>query len=73
MAAIMTIGHMQEFNPANETVSAYLEYFKLFVTVNAIEENKLVPMLLTIVKLAHYSLPRVLLTPDLPQKNRLVS
>ena len=31
---------MQEFNPDSETISAYLERFNLFVTVNGIEEGK---------------------------------
>ena len=67
MAATTTIGQMQEFNPANETVTAYLERFQLFVTANGIEEAKLVPTLLTVVGSTHYSLIRGLVSPSLPK------
>ena len=67
MAATTTIGQMQEFNPANETVTAYLEWFQLFVTANGIEEAKLVPTLLTVVGSTHYSLIRGLVSPSLPK------
>ena len=67
MASTKTIGHMQEFNPASETVSAYLERFELFVTANAIVDEKRVLTLLTVVGLAHYSLLRGLVSPDLPK------
>ena len=67
MASTKTIGHMQEFNPASETVLAYLERFELFITANAIEEEKLVLTLLTVVRSAHYSLLHRLVSPDLPK------
>ena len=41
--AAQTVGRMQEFNPDNETVTAYLEQFQLFVDTNTIAEDKLVP------------------------------
>ena len=65
MAANRTIGQMQEFNPENETVTAYLERFQLFVSANGIEEGKLVPTLLTVVGSTHYSLIRGLVSPEL--------
>ena len=65
-AVTRTIGRMQEFNPANETVTAYLEQFQLFVTANSIEDDKLVPTLLTVLGSEHYSLLRGLVSPDLP-------
>ena len=58
---------MQEFNPANESVTAYLERFQLFVTANAIEDDKLVPTLLIVVGSEHYSLLRGLISPQLPK------
>ena len=58
---------MQEFNPSNETVTAYLERFMLFDSANAIEEGKLVPTLLTVVSPEHYSLLRGLVSPALPK------
>ena len=40
-----TVGRMQDFNPDNETVTAYLERFQLFAVVNNVAEDKLVPTL----------------------------
>ena len=40
---------------------------QLFVTVNGIEEAKLVPTLLTVIGLTHYSLIRGLVSPSLPK------
>ena len=66
MASTKTIGHMQEFNPASETVLAYLERFELFIAANAINEEKLVPTLLIVVRFIHDSLLGGLISPDLP-------
>ena len=66
-AQTRTIGHMQEFNPDAETVTAYLERFQLFVAANSIEDEKLVPTLLTVVGTTHYSLIRGLVSPELPK------
>ena len=67
MAATGTIGQMTEFNPSNETVTAYLEHFQLFVTANGILDTKKVPTLLTVVGTTQYSLIRGLVFPALPQ------
>ena len=53
--AAQTVGHVEEFNPDNETVTAYLERFQLFVYANTIAEDKLVPTLLTVVGSKHYT------------------
>ena len=66
-ASSRTIGHMQAFDAANESVTAYLERFQLFVTVNSIEDDKLVPTLLTVVGSAHYTLLRGLVAPKMPK------
>ena len=68
MAAPTTIGRIQEFNPDNETVTAYLERFQLFVDVNSVENSKLVPTLLTVVGSRTYSLIRGLVSPSLPRE-----
>lgn len=68
MAAIRTIGYMHEFQPERETVTAYLERFQLFVSANAIEADKMVPTLLTVVGPKHYSLLRGLVSPALPKE-----
>ena len=68
--APQTVGHMQQFNPDsdNETVTAYLERFQLFVDAITIAEDKLVPTLLTVVGSKHYSLIRGLVSPCLPRE-----
>ena len=71
MATTTTIGRMQEFNPDNETISAYLERFNLFVTVNGIEEGKQVSALLLVLGLRHYSLIRGLVSPHKPETKTL--
>ena len=68
MAATRTIGQMQEFIPANETVTAYLERFQLFVEANAIEDDKRVPTLLTVIGSVHCTLLRGLVSPQLPKE-----
>jgi len=44
---------MQEFNPDNETITAYLERFDLFVSVNGIAEEKRASTLLLVLGLRH--------------------
>lgn len=61
MAATRTIGHVQE-----ETVTAYLERFQMFVSANNIEAKKVVP-LLTIIGSTHYMLRCRLVSPNLLQ------
>ena len=58
------IGQMQEFNPDNEPVTKYLESFQMFISANAIGDDKLVPTLLT-GSARHYSLLRGLVLPAL--------
>ena len=53
-----TIGRMDEFNPENESIAAYLERFKLFVSMNGIPEDKRAPTLLLVLGKEHYSLVR---------------
>ena len=62
-----TIGHMKEFAPDVELVTAYLERFQMFVSANAIAEDKVVPTLLTVIGSKQYSLLRGLVSPELPK------
>ena len=62
-----TIGHIKEFAPEVEPVTAYLERFQMFVSANAIEDSKVVPTLLTVVGAKPYSLLRGLVSPALPK------
>ena len=56
---VATVGHLQEFNPDNESIAANLEQFKLFVQVNSIDKRKQAPTLLLVLRMKHYSLIRV--------------
>ena len=61
---------MSEFNNFNltyETVTAYLEYFQLFVAPNGIIDDKRWPILLTVLGASHYTLIHGLVSPDLPK------
>ena len=69
--ATATIGCMQEFNLDNETITAYLERFNLFVSVNGIAEEKQASTLLLVLGLRHYSLIRGLVSPTKPENNTL--
>ena len=62
-----TVGRIKEFAPEVEPVTAYLEQFQMFVSANAIEDSKVVPMLLTVVGSKLYSLLRGLVSPALPK------
>ncbi len=57
MATLATIGRIGEFNPDHESIiSAYLERFILFVTVNAIPDDKRAPTALLVMGMSDYSL-----------------
>ena len=62
-----TIGHMNEFAPDVEPITAYLKRFQMFVSANAIEDNKVVPTLLTVIGSRQYTLLRGLISPVLPK------
>lgn len=67
----MAIGRMKEFNPDDETVTAYLERFDLFAEVNNIADNKKVATLLTVIGARHYSLIQGLVSPTKPKDKTL--
>ena len=68
MAATKTIGHMQDFNPANETVMAYIErcHFLLRHT-----QLRRINSPLIVVGSEYYSLLRRLVSPVLPKDKTL--
>ena len=68
---VPAIGRIGEFNPENESISAYLERFTLFVTVNGIAENKRAPTLLLVLGMNHYSLIRGMVSPAKPEEKTL--
>lgn len=61
-----TIGQMQAFDPANERISAYLERVQLFFLANGINEEKQVPVLLSVIGGQTYALLSDLLAPEKP-------
>ena len=70
-AVVPTIGQMEEFNSENESISAYLERFSLFVSVNGIAEEKRAPTLLLVLGKYNYTLIRGLVSPDKPEDKSL--
>ena len=68
---VPTIGRIGEFIPENESISAYLERFTLFVTVNGISEDKRAPTLLLVLGMNHYSLIRGIVSPAKPEEKSL--
>ena len=66
MAGTGQVGHIGEFVPEVENVSAYLERLQLYITANSIPEEKKVSVLLTVVGAKVYSLLRSLVAPALP-------
>ena len=62
-----TIGHIQEFDPEKEKVSAYLERVQMFLVANSIEAEKKVPVLLSVIGGKTYALLGSLLAPEKPK------
>ena len=64
-------GRIQEYCPENELFSAYLERVQLFFLANGVEDEKKVPVFLSVVGSKTYSLLRNLVAPALPQNKTL--
>ena len=62
-----TFGHIQEFRPDDESISAYLERLQLFFEANSVVEAKQVPVLLSVLGAKNYALLRSLLASALPK------
>ena len=62
-----TIGSIQEFDPDIEAITAYLERVQLFMTANAVKDDKKVAVLLSIIGSKAYGL-RNLLEPARPSE-----
>ena len=72
MAASPTFGRVQEYEPENELFSSYLEQVQLFFLANGVEDDKKVPIFLSIVGRKTYLLLRNLVAPALLQDKTLV-
>ena len=64
--ATSTIGSLTEFKPDSEKIEAYLERVQLFFAANGIEDDKKVPVLLTVIGSPTYALLSSLLAPEKP-------
>ena len=60
------IGRIQEFDAETESITAYLERMQLFLTANAVDDDKKVAVLLSVIGSKTYSLLRNLLEPEKP-------
>ena len=67
----LSFGHMDSFNADNETISAYLEQFDLFVQANGVANDKKVPVFLSVLGGKTYDLLRNLVSPALPKDKSL--
>ena len=62
------IGKLDEFNPANDSITAYVERAQLYMEANSVPEDKKVAVFLSAIGGKTYSLLRNLLTPTLPKE-----
>ena len=67
MATNPSSSHVGEFQPDNESISAYLERVSLFFEVNGIAEERQAAWLLNVMGAKTYSLVRALVAPDEPK------
>ena len=65
------LGRIQEFQPDNETVSAYLERVDLYFVANGTPADKKVPVLLSSIGARTYGLLRSLVAPEAPRNKTL--
>ena len=67
MSTNRSVSNVGEFQPDNESISAYLERVSLFFEVNGIEAGKQVAWLLNMIGAKNYSLVRTLVAPEEPK------
>ena len=68
-----TLGHIGKFDPADESISAYLEHVELFFAANGIEDPKQVAVFLSVIGPKNYVLLRDFLAPVKPQEKSLAA
>ena len=69
MAATLVVGKLEEFDPANDSITAYVERAQLFIEANGIPAEKKVAVFLSAIGSKTYSLLRNLLAP-MPPKDK---
>ena len=67
----LSFGHEDSFDADNETISAYLERFDLFVQANGVANDKKVPVFLSVLSGKIYALLRNLDLPAFPKDKSL--
>jgi len=67
MAATLVVGKLEEFDPANDSITAYVERAQLFIEANGIPAEKKVAVFLSAIGSKTYSLLRNLLAPTPPK------
>ena len=60
------LGNLEEFNANSGNISSYLERLQLYFEANKVEEDRRVPVLLTVIGSKAYDTLRSLLAPTLP-------
>ena len=68
-----TLGHIGKFDPADKSISAYLEPVELFFATNSIEDPKQVAVFLSVIGPKNYALLHDLPAPVKPQEKSLVA
>ena len=68
-----SFGQMDSVNANNETISAYLERFDLFVQANGVVNDKKVSVFLSVLGDKTYALLRNLVSPALPKDKVLTT
>ena len=61
------VGKLEEFDPKNDTITAYIERAELYMDANSIPEEKRVLTLLTSIGRSCYEILRNLLAPTSPR------
>ena len=63
-----SFGRIDEFRPENESIEAYLERIELYFNANELEDDKKVPIFLSVIGGKTYSVLRDLLAPVKPRE-----
>ena len=69
--AATSVGRMEPFDPANESIVVYLERMQLYFEANRIKAKKQVPVFLNIIGRENYGLLRNLSAPEKPSQKSL--
>ena len=66
------LGSLGEFDPKAEGISSYLERVQLYFEANSVEDDRKVPVLLTVVGAKTYETLRSLLAPTRPREKSFI-